>query len=86
MKRLPEDSCAKLVPVRAGIDKVEMPCLIDLIRRRHRMPRPHGQKQEPSVFLNHALRKVALPAILSHQSLSESQLSARGVELKGLKL
>jgi hypothetical protein len=86
MKRSAQDLGAEFIPIGSGIDQVEMPSLIDLIRRRHRVTRAHRQKQKSPVFLNHSLGVITAPTILPHQSLREGQMCTGHIELEGFKL
>jgi hypothetical protein len=50
VKRAPEDLWAEPIPVRLRVEQVEMPNLIDLVGRRHRMSGHHREKDESSVL------------------------------------
>ena len=73
MQRLTQHRAAKLRPVAAGIDHMQMPRLIHILTGCHRMPRHHSQIEKAPVFSNNVRRLLGAPAVLTGQTGAEIQ-------------
>ena len=62
---------------------MQVPCLIHLFGRRHRVPGDHGQIEKPSVFLHHSCGKRMGPSLLPGETTGEWETALRIIEHEG---
>jgi len=79
----PQRIAAKAVPIALRIDHVQVPCLIDLLGRRHRMSCQHRERDEALVFPYHPPGEHMRPALFPRQPRGERQLRPRLIRLEG---
>ncbi len=65
MQRRAENLGAEFLPVGVCVEQMQVPCLIDLVRRRHRMPRRDGKEGETFVFTDRAFSEVDRPVVVA---------------------
>src|SRR5262245_7617083 len=80
MKRPAEYAPAEPLPVRFGVSEVQVPGLVHLLRGSDRMARRDGEQRKALVFLDHALRVAAGPAIFASEPRREWIRGSRLVE------
>jgi RNA polymerase sigma-70 factor (ECF subfamily) len=73
VKRAPEHIAAEAIPVRLRIEQVQVPDLIDLVGRRHRMSGDHREEDEPSILRDGPGGESDRPAVFPGQPLMKRQ-------------
>ncbi len=71
------------MPIAFRVNHVQVPRLIDLLGRGHRMPGQHRQSDETLVFLRHTPGENMSPALLPRQPRRERKLRRRFIQLEG---
>lgn len=74
---------AETLPIVTCVTQVEMPCLIDGIRRRHRVIYGSGQKNETFILSDNARRVINRPAIFAFEPISKAEWNVRGANYIG---
>lgn len=74
--RTSNNVAAQILPVAARIDKMEMPGLIHLVRRRQLLLGERHHRDESPVFGRDTVSKVARPSVLCGQPPLEREVSA----------
>src|SRR6185503_14973204 len=85
MQRPLERVAAQRFPVVPRVGQVQMPDLIDLVRRRHGMARVRAQKAELAVLLDRLPGELDPPAVLAGESRGERESDVRSVEIEARK-
>ena len=83
MQEAAEHGAAEGLVVR-GAGQVQVPGLVDVMRRTHRLPRDLRQHQEAAVFLGHRGRIAQRPAVVVGQPHLEAERVVGRVEAVGL--
>ncbi len=76
---------AETLPIITRVTQVEMPCLIDGIRRRHRVIDGSGQKNETFILSDNARRVINRPAIFAFEPISKAECSVSRANCIGNK-
>ena len=80
VQRLAQHFAAQPRPITARVAEMQVPDLIDLIRRRHGVAGMHGEEQKSPVFAQRAVGKGMRPAVLPRQTPREKSSRRHRVE------
>lgn len=73
---------AKVFPITLCIDQMQVPCLIDFLRGRHRMSGFDCQAEETLILTNDTRRKHMTPSLFARQTAGEGKRHSRFIELE----
>lgn len=86
MEFLTQSLTAKVLPVVASIEQMEMPDVVDMFGRGHRMPCVEAENYEALVFEKDAARIGPCPTLFATEPSQKGQTCARLAYFKGENL
>lgn len=86
MQRGAQNPAAEVAPVAAGVEQVEVPDLVDLLRRRDGVAGAGREVEEAAIFGDGASRELGRPAGLPREPGGEGRGGARRIECEIRKL
>ena len=85
MQRPAQHPRAEVIPVGIAVEQMQVPDLVNLIRRCNRVVSHHRQEDKPLVLLNCPQSKTMAPAIAAHQVINKADLMIWVMQLIPLK-